>query len=434
MPSLSSFISANQYTTESTTTPLLAGMILGSTYNTGLTFNGVSGAASTDPGGLFGWLIYARNTFYSLAKGSTADKYIVYTTPQEFVGDLNKLSGVTSCLISAPNSGGTFGLFQTAGTVQNVVQLAALAPGKDFLFGIHYLAYGGTLIVTGSTTGLQQYITDSDNYFDVVIGQEATSGLCQWLINQNYVLGIFPTIADSTGVTGAGVTMANYASLFGSANLVTGATVANRIFNVYGVKTITDQDTSSLFSNSKITYRLPAVSDVGGFFTRTKNRNELYLSIAGLDRAVALNGNIDNAIDWTSSLKTTLRTNRVNFFVNYDPKFMGSDITGATLSTAAITSDERVGPAKLKSDLTKVITEIGLKYLFAINNATTRAQVTAEVQTALDPFTPYIDTTQTQIVCDASNNTDNTSTLSIDVTVKPILSIDSFVVNVLLTQ
>jgi hypothetical protein len=434
MPSLSSFISANQYTTESVTTPLLAGMLMGSTYNTGLTFNGVSGAASTDPGGLFGWLVYARNNFYSPAKGPTGDRYIVYTNPQEFVGDLNKLSGVTACLITAPNSGGTYGLFQTAGTVQNVVQLSALAPGKDFLFGIHYLAYGGTLIVAGSTTGLQQYITDSDNYFDVVIGQQATTGLCQWLVNQNYVLGIFPTIADSTGLTGAGITMANYANLFGSSSLVTGATVANRIFNVYGVKTVTDQDTSSLYANSKITYQLPAVSDVGGFFARTKNRNELYLSVAGLDRAVALNGNIDNAIDWNSALKTTLRTNRVNFFVNYDPKFLGSDVAGATLSTSAITSDERVGPAKLKSDLTKVVTQIGLKYLFAINNATTRAQVTAEVQTALDPFTPYIDTTQTQIVCDASNNTDNASALAIDVTIKPILSIDSFVVNILLTQ
>ncbi len=136
MPSLSSFISANQYTTESVTTPLLAGMIMGSTFNTGLTFNGVSGAASTDPGGLYGWLVYARNNFYSPAKGPTGDRYIVYTTPQEFVGDLNKLSGVTACLITAPNSGGTYALFQTAGTVQNVVQLSALAPGKDFLEAI----------------------------------------------------------------------------------------------------------------------------------------------------------------------------------------------------------------------------------------------------------------------------------------------------------
>jgi hypothetical protein len=47
MPSLSSFLSTNQYTKESTTVTLLAGMQLGSTY-AGITFNGVSGAAGND--------------------------------------------------------------------------------------------------------------------------------------------------------------------------------------------------------------------------------------------------------------------------------------------------------------------------------------------------------------------------------------------------
>ena len=65
MPSLSSFINASQYSTESTTLDLLGGMKLGSTF-AGITFNGISGAAGNNPGGLFGWLIYARANLYTI--------------------------------------------------------------------------------------------------------------------------------------------------------------------------------------------------------------------------------------------------------------------------------------------------------------------------------------------------------------------------------
>ncbi len=441
MPSLSSFISSNQYSTESTTNTLVAGMITGNTYNSGLTFNGLSGAAGNDPGGLFGWLIYSRSRTWgntgsgTPAKGTTLDKYIVYTTPQDFIGDLNSLGGVTACLVSDPGAGGTFGFFQTAGVENNSVRLTPLAAGKDMLFAINYMAYGGSLVLSGSAAGLDQYIIDEQNYLDVVIGQQAGTTLCQWLIDQPYTVGIFPSIADSSGATGAGYTMANYATLFGSSAYVTGTQVANRIFNVCGLKTVTDLDTTSLLSTSKITYTLPAVSDVGGFFTRALNRNEQYLTVAGIDRATVLNGNVSNSIDWFDNLKTVLRNNRVNFFVNFNPKFLGSDVVGATANNSGVvSSDERIGPSRLRSALSQAINDIALKYLFDVNNAATRAQITSEIDTSIDPFTPYIDSTKTQIICDASNNTDNSSNLTIQVIIKPILSIDSFVIDITLTQ
>ena len=332
MPSLSSFINASQYSTESTTLDLLGGMKLGSTF-AGITFSGVAGAAKNDPGGLFGWLVYARSTLYTTPKGTTSDTYIVYTTPQELVGDLNQLSGITSCLISAPSAGGTFGFFQTAGTINDKVQLVARPAGTDFLNAINFLAYGSTLVLVGDPVGFDNYIAVTENYLDVIIGQEANVALCTWLIDQPYTTGIFPSIPDATGITGSGYTMANYTSLFGSAALVTGNTVANRIFNVYGVKDISNLDTSTLQSNTQITYKVPTSTDVGGFFARAKNRNELYLSVAGLDRSTILNGNVSSSIDWNDSLKTTLKNNKVNFFVNYNPKFLGSDIVGATAGT-----------------------------------------------------------------------------------------------------
>lgn len=432
MPSLSSFINASQYSTESTTLDLLGGMKLGSTF-AGITFNGINGAAGNNPGGLFGWLVYARANLYTVPKGTTLATYIVYTTPQELVGDLNQLSGITSCLISNPADGGTFGFFQTAGTIDEKVQLVPRPAGTDFLHAINYLAYGGTLVLVGDPVGFDNYIATTENYLDVIVGQEANLSLCTWLIDQPYTTGIFPSIADATGITGSGYTMANYASLFGNAALVTGNTVANRIFNVYGVKDISNLDTSTLQSNTQITYKLPTSTDVAGFFARAKNRNELYLSVAGLDRSTILNGNVSSSIDWNDSLKTTLRNNKVNFFVNYNPKFLGSDIVGAT-ATGTLTNYDRVGPSRLRSALRQDLDVIGLKYLFEINNSTTRAQITSEIESAIDPYLTFIDTTRTQIICDSSNNIDNSGSLNMTVIIKPILSIDSFVIDINLTQ
>ena len=433
MPSLSSFINSSQYSTESTNIPLIAGMQLGSTYNTGLTFNGISGAAGNDPGGLFGWLTYARGIIANPIRGKTTDSYIVYTNPQDMVNDLDLLSGVTSCLVSATGAGGTYGLFQNNGTTNNVYRLSPRTAGNDFLYAISYLAYGGTLVVVGETAGFKQYINDKSSYLDVVIGQSATNGLCKWLITQPYTFGIFPTLVGTDGQTGNSYSIADYGALFGSSSYVTGTTVANRIFNVYGVNQYTDVDTTTLLSNSKITYTLPAVSDVGGFFTRAKNRKQQYLTVAGTDLGTVLNGSITNTIDWNNTDKNTLRTNRANFFVTYTPPFLGSDLIGAT-SSSSIGSTDRIGPSQMYAKVYSILNFVGTKYLYQLNNAATRSQVTSAIQTQLEPLSPYLDTTQTQIICNASNNTDNSSTLNMYVVIKPIISINSFGINVALTQ
>lgn len=433
MPSLSSFISSNQYTKESTTNPLIAGMVLGSTY-AGVTFNGVSGAAGNNPGGLFGWLIYSRRYNYTPAKGTTGDTYIVYTNPQDLVGDLNKLSGITSCLISNANSGGTFGFFENIGTQNNTVRLSPLTNGYDFLYAIHYLAYGGTLVLSGTTAAFTTYQTATNNNLDVVIDPKLTSDTATWLINQPYTVGIYPTIA-SNGVTGAGYTMGNFANLFGVSSYVSGTTVANRIFNVCGIKTITDADTTTLQANSKITYSIAAVSDVGGFFTRSKNRNLQYLTVAGLQLATTLNGNIDNAIEWQNELKNIFRTNRVNFFVSSsnNPKFLGGDLVGATLG-GLVSQEERIGVSRLKSAIKNDLTEIGIKYLYQPNNATTRSRVTTEIGTKMTKYSSFVNNASTQIICDSSNNDNDSSTLVMQVVFQPILSIDSFEVTVVVSQ
>ena len=436
MPSLSSFINSSQYSTENITVPFFGAMLAGSSYNNGLTFNGVSGAAGNDPGGLFGWLIYSRAVKANPTKGYTSDQYILYKTPQDLVNDLNALDGVTACLVSATGAseGGTYGLFATNGIdSNNNVKISPRPAGIDFLHALEYMAYGGSLVISGTTNGLTKYTTDTNNYFDVLIGQTATNDNCRWLIRQPFTVGVFPTAVDSSGVLGNSYSILNFTSLFGGSTYVTGNTVANRVFNVYGINSFTGLDTSTLYPVSKITYSQSCVSDVAGFFARAKNRNSQYLTVAGSQLGTVLNGAVTNPIEWSSTDKDTLRTNRANFFVNYNPKFLGSDLIGAT-SNSVIGSYDRIGPAKMYVQIYQILYTTGLKYLYQINNAATRSAVSSAVTTAMEPLSPYIDTTQTQIICDSSNNTDNSTTLKISVVVKPIVSTSSFGIDITLTQ
>jgi hypothetical protein len=424
--SLSSFTNPNSYTKETRGTQLITGFLAGSSFNIGATYSG--NTITADPGGMFGWLVYSRYFKQSPAKGGTSDSYIVYTTPNDLVNDLNALGGSTGAIL-ARNTGDTYGLFLNNGNNT----LSGITNGKDFLIAINYLAYGGALVITGSTTGFNNYSTATGKNIDVLMGSCATAAISQWLINNPYTTGVFASQSN-----GSGYTAANFDSLFGSASYVVfgdSPTVADRVFNVYGQKTVSNFNTSSLLGSSTITYTQTAVPDVCGFFARAKDRNELYLTVAGIDRSTVLNGSVDNTVAWSdATLKTILKNNRVNYFLSYNPKFLGQDLVGATAATTDVTVNERVGPAQMKAAMDRDITNIGLKYLYDINNEATRTLVTNEILAYLQQYTTFIDTTQTQVVCDSSNNTDNATTLNILVSVTPRLGVTSFVINVNLSS
>lgn len=421
-PNLGAFLNASQYNSNvPSATPLYAGIIAGSTFNLP-SFTGSDGAAEKDPGGLFGWLIYARNYKTTPAKGTTGDQYLVYTDPGNFVNDLNKLSGVTSALISFTGSGGTYGFFQQTSTTQVLVREPL---GNDFLHCLHCLAYGGNLIISGTTTGLQVYQNVTGNPVDVLLGLSAgntTKGELSWLETQTSTIGIFPSAGNGTGTT-----MDGFQTYLGN----NGATLADRLFSIYGLNGTT-YSVPTMQTGGQLDYSIPAIADVAGAFNASKNLNQYFLTVAGLDRSTVLNKQINNLVSWSSGLKTALKNNRVNFYVNYNPAFLGADLVGVTGSTSAPTIDERIGPANLKTVLERQITEIGTKYLFELNIQTTRDSITDEISSLLDRYAYAIVRSNSQIICNAINNDDYSSALNIQVIVTPILGIDEFVINVTL--
>lgn len=407
--SLNSFLNSQIYNTQTLTNPLYAAFVAGSTYYPPVFDSAGNCSTSVDPGGLFGWLIYARTVKSSPIRGASTDTYLAYSNPQDFINDLNKLSGATACLITTQGSGGTYSFFERKGNF-----LTATNIGKDFLYAWSYLAYGGTIVIAGTTAAFQSYITDSGNQIDVLMGQTANASLGSYLLNSAPVVGIFPS---------NGYTAANFDSFLGADN-VSGNTVADRIFNIYGTVTkgIT---TTSLQTGTSLIYNLNPVADVAGAFANAKETNNYFLTVAGKNLSTPLNNIVSNPVDWAAvQTKSVYKKNRVNFYTYSGGAFLGLDLVGATSgANETYTSDDRIGVSNLKNVIKKEVTDILLNYVFDVNNAATRAAVTTEVQLYLESISEYLDPNSTQVTCDASNNTDNSSSIVVAITVKPIQSI-----------
>jgi hypothetical protein len=397
--------------------------LAGSTY-VAPTFNGVSGAASNNPGGLFGWLIYSRTELQIPPKGDTFDSYIVYSNPNDLVFDLNILDGVTACLLTtSATQGGTFGFFSSDRS-----EITGKTNGNDFLSALYSLAYGANLVITGSTAGFINYESQNDNYLDVLMCK-GTTAEARYLENAVSTIGVFPSVND-----GAGQTALNFDALFTSSSLVSGGTVADRIVSVSGKNYKFKIPTPSLGKNTTITNTINLVPDVIGAFATAKLKNSVYYTVAGLDNSTVLNGIVQNPVDWTdTNTKNIFKKNRVNFYIKNDKNyFIGLDIVGATAgANSSYTSNDRIGPSKLRVDIETNVRTIVLKYVFLPNNATTRASITSEVSFYLQSLGAFLDPEFTQITCDSSNNDDNSSTLVVDTIVKPLISSEEFRISVI---
>ena len=429
MPSLTSFTNPTTYITEvpATTNKLTAAFLSGITYFAP-TIDNVG--ATANPGNLFGWLIHARSIAPSsnvIAPGTTTDSYVYYTNPYDMITDLNVLGGLTGVLINTTGTANTYGFFIKDST--NAVKVQQ--PGKEFLYCFDYLAYGGNLVIAGNTAGFYKFLADSGSNIDIIFGGTGlgVTRAQKWLESEApNTVGVFASLSDGTGTTCD-------TFVFSNPTFTEGATLANRVFSIYGQKTRNNLSVASLVTNGTLSYTNNLNADVAGLFTRAKSRNQLYLTIAGSSRGTILNGDLSNTVDWTNTaLKNLLKTNRVNYILNYTTKFLGSDLVGATASSTEPGIGERIGPAMLKTVLNRDITQIGLKYLYEVNNETTRQLVTNEIKNYLAQYNTSLDVTGTQITCDSTNNTNNTAGLNIYVAVKPLIGTTTFTLSINLTQ
>lgn len=435
-PSVTDFLTTLS-TRDAIAAPINAGIICG-----GLTgyfryaqpsFTGVNNASANDPGGLFGWLLYSRVYKRPTPAGTTADTYITYDNTNSLIADMNRLGGVTYCLVSTPGQGGTYGFFlNTSG------EISGQTFSRDFFDVLHCLSYGVTVVLAGSSAGLKNYdLSYPNNKINVLVGNTANDEILDYLVEKPYVMGFFPSGRDSSNQIGGGYTMQSFQTFVGSTLAASGTSFSNRIFNICGVKTIYNEaKLDQLVSGSKMTtYYNTATVDAVGFYQIASDTNTLYNSIAGQNIGVPLNGKIINSIEWTdTNTKTLLRNNRVNYFVNSYNNFLGQDLVGSTANSNTPTPTERIGVSALQIQIEKDVSDIGLQYLFTVNNAITRSQVITEVQSYLNKLSNFIDLTGTQVICsEANGNIDNTSTLYITVIVKPIVSSSSFVVNIQVT-
>lgn len=428
MPTLNSFISPLIFSNETTKNPLVAGMVAGATYAIP-SFNGASGAVSNELGGLFGWLTYSRSQLASPVRGTTSQTYIEYSDYNSFINDLNLLDGVTYCLISSSTEGGTYGFFEYSGT-----SITPKTNGYDFLYALNYLSYGGVLVIAGTTTGLKNYINDNSYGLDVLLGQTGNTATVQFVRDNDYIFGIF----GSTG-NGGGYTAINYDALMGATFVPfsESAVASNRIFNVGAQSQSPTFTTDSLRSGTSLQYTISSVSDVAGAFTRAKSTSSLPLTVAGSNFSTPLNTKISNIVSWSdTTTKDIYKKNRVNFYTKIDTGtstsyFLGSDLVGATAGGGSTyTSAERVGASYLQNTIEKNVNTILLKYVFSLNNATIRASAATEISSFIQSLTAYVDQNYTQIICDSTNNTDNSSSLNASVTVKPIQSTTTYTVSV----
>lgn len=421
-PTFNSFVTPSVYSTQNTTNDLYVGFVAGNTYVVPTFGNAGACATTVDPGGLFGWLIYSRTSIANPAKGLTSDQYLLYSTPTDFLNDLNALKGVTQCVLSLANSGGTYSFFtRNAATSSNVGStITPTTIGADFLHALHALAYGVNLVITGTTGGLENFDLINSSNIEVLMGQTANASLSSYLLDNPYVVGIFPS---------NGYTAANFDLFIPSG--VTNADFTDRIFNIYGNVNY-NISTSTLYANSTMNYTTTPVAHVVGAFANSKNQNQYYLTVAGDNLSVPLNGKISNPISWyTTTKKDIFKKNRVNFYTYVSTPFLGSDLVGATAGTStSYTSDERIGVANLKNTIEKSVNDILLTYLFNVNNSITRASITTQVELYIESINEYLVPSATIITCDGTNNTDNSSTLTVDITVKPIQSASELVIRV----
>ena len=431
MPNFNLFNSLNQLDSDPTSTSFVSGYIAeGFTAYTVPNINS-SGYATNDPGGLFGWLLWSRADLQDPPVGYTYDTYIIYNNRNDFLRDLNAI-GNNSTYKGIPfnlNPGATYSFFYS--TDGDRIVYPNYPVGYDFLQVINVLSFGARIVLAGNTTGLQNYMNDNSSptiTLKLLIGQTADSARAKFVESNNNLFGVFPTVDN-----GLGYTAAPFDTLFGATSSVlnptptpntAGPTAGNRIINIHG-KAIFDTSTTQWQTGSALQTTINCTSDFAGAMYRSSaGWGGPYKGPAGIDYSSEVNTKFRSIVDSSNTtLANILKKNRVNYYTAAaGSKFLPIDLVGATAALGSTYANkDRIGPNYLAEAIERAFLATLQQFISRQNNAQTRSDVVTALETArysLGGAGGFIQ--NLTIICDGSNNTDNSATLRVDVSLTPV--------------
>ena len=140
-------------------------------------------------------------------------------------------------------------------------------------------------------------------------------------------------------------------------------------------------------TNNQLTLEIPLVADVAGALQRAKVNNAIYQSAVGFPNSTLLNADsVAPFISSTSEYASTLRSKRVNFYVNTSNGLvLSTDLVGATSSDTSIDINDRIGVTSMKrviTDIAKVVLEAAITNNRA-NNSSVRAEIANEIKSQI---------------------------------------------------
>lgn len=460
-----SLLSTVNYTQESPgNSPLVVGLKLG--------YGPQSYVNAT--GGLFGCL--------SVATGLTTDTWFAYDNASQLIADLNLGLTGTSTAFNANFVTSYNGI---SGPSRAMLELSSC---------LSTLAYGCSVVIFGSYKAMKEYQEDptNDPLEAIVLEEQNTSSDMLTPTTNNQILGVtsaytgfatasvtptggydaimlmkqssafddcfffhaslsgmdynvaqdvlsgvdYSVITRYKGFDGLGSTYFNLSNTGASYTL--SSDQLNRTFCVLGKKTTEWQFPSGNYfywTDDICSCDTLLAYDAAGAMARAKSRDELYYSIAGVDRSKLLNANsVTPSFVLTSSALSSLKTNRVNYYLSSSSSglfFLGSDVVGVT---GTVNLENRFGPSYMKAKIQSDVYTIGENYMFQLNNSATRSNYTDSVTSYLQNYANVLNNDYTQVICDETNNTDNSNTLNMTVIIRPLISATDIVVTVSLSS
>lgn len=331
------------------------------------------------------------------------------------------LTGVTLTNIQTPDP--TFKALTTNGFIYNGLTGNMATQWWSIA---NFLQYGGSVVLggeTGSYTHLNHPIMDVglhpdiDVVFSLENSQEQATATYALVAGRNF---------NTIGVVGAAGTLTGFGACGGGGAVTQSGSITTRESGLgqYGICVFGSKYHLGLDLNSNSLVETPLIPDYAGIICRTDRDYAPWYPPAGMARGRILNL-VKLKEQLTPSNQNTLYDAQINYALTMpgEGTFMFGDKTMATSTS----SFSRVNVSRLFIFLVNTIGPLAKRFLFELNDATTRELFVNTVTPILDRVQADRGITDYTIVCDESNNPPSVvdaNEFVADIQVKPTKSIN----------